>query len=119
MVPLDSLVHKHLDRLLDDNDIQQQIDRLASLNGGPLKIKFLFKYGLDGSSEGPRFKQALQDITSRDQGHCLATQMVPLQLVTVVQNKVHLIWHNWWCEYTNLSLFVCLSRTKNSSCFSR
>ena len=50
IVPMDNLLHKHLDRLLEDKDIEAQIQRLSALNGGPLKMKFLFKYGYDGSS---------------------------------------------------------------------
>ena len=49
-----SLLHKHLDRLLEDPDLKKQIERLSAINGGPLQIKFIFKYGLDGSSGQPR-----------------------------------------------------------------
>ena len=45
-----------------------------------------------------KFKQVLEDINSIVQGSCLLTMMVPLQLITVVQGKVHLVWHNWWCK---------------------
>ena len=51
---MDSLLYKHLDRLLKDPDLKKQIERLSAINGGPLQIKFIFKYGLDGSSGGPR-----------------------------------------------------------------
>ena len=95
---MDKLLYKHLDRLLEDPDIEMQIERLATINGGPLKITAIFKYGLDGSSSGPRFKQALVDIESRVQGCCFSTLMVPLQLVTAVKGVVHLIWQNCWCK---------------------
>ena len=58
----------------------------------------MFKFGLDGSSGHPQFDQLLADLQSRVQGSCLASLMVPLQLITVVQNKVHLLYHNWWCN---------------------
>ena len=163
-----------------------QIERLASLNGGPLKIKFLFKYGLGtihilrqhqtgwvGSENGnffllsvheiacllhglmgqkcpktcyiiyewpfrwqhwtsnvspfkrfvkycitiyllnhlnTRFKQKLEDITSRDQGACLASLMMPLQLVTVVKGVIHLIYHNWWCNSPKVETTLYLYR---------
>ena len=47
--PLEGLLHKTLQRLLEDPDLKAQIQRLADLNGGPLQISFLFKYGIDGS----------------------------------------------------------------------
>ena len=50
VVPLNSLVEKTLQRLLEDPDLKMQIERLFNLNDNePLKISFIFKYGLDGS----------------------------------------------------------------------
>ena len=50
--PMEGLVHKTLERLLLDPDLKVQIKRLVELNGGPLKMTFIFKYGLDGSKVG-------------------------------------------------------------------
>ena len=50
IVPLNTLVQKTLQRLLEDPDLKIQIERLFKLNDNePLKISFIFKYGLDGS----------------------------------------------------------------------
>ena len=50
IVPMEGLVHKTLERLLLDPDLKEQIRRLVELNDGqPLKMSFIFKYGLDGS----------------------------------------------------------------------
>ena len=48
-VPLDSLCKKTIGSLLEDNDIREQIRIMVDQNGGPIKINFLFKAGLDGS----------------------------------------------------------------------
>ena len=60
IVPLNDLCHKHLDRLLEDEDIMEQIRILVEKNKGPIKINFLFKAGLDGSSVNKLFLQMPQ-----------------------------------------------------------
>ena len=48
-VPMEGLLLKTLLRILEDEDVKQQIDILAELNQGPITIQFISKWGLDGS----------------------------------------------------------------------
>ena len=48
-VPLNSLCKQTIGSLLEDTDIREQIRIMVDQNGGPIKINFLFKAGLDGS----------------------------------------------------------------------
>ena len=50
VVPLQNLLHHTVSRLLDDESIQSQIERLSQLNEGhPLLLEFIYKYGFDGT----------------------------------------------------------------------
>ena len=43
-VPMKGLVHKTVDRLMEDPDLKKKIKELVELNDGrPLKIQFIFK----------------------------------------------------------------------------
>ena len=53
---------------------------------------------MDGFKNNPIFKQKLQDPKSRNQGACLASVMVPLQLVTIIKKRILLIWQNCRCN---------------------
>ena len=44
IVPMKGLVHKTVDRLMEDPDLKKKIKELVELNDGrPLKIQFIFK----------------------------------------------------------------------------
>ena len=116
IVPMKGLVQKTVDRLMEDPDIKKKIKELVELNDGrPIKIQFIFKVGMDGFKNNPCFKQKLENPKSRDQGACLASVMVPLQLVTIIKKKIHLVWQNCRCNSPYacrpvrfVCLFVCL-----------
>ena len=49
VVPLQSLLDHTVSRIFEFPDIQSQVERLSEMNEGTLDIKFIFKYGMDGS----------------------------------------------------------------------
>ena len=47
IVPMKGLVHKTVDRLMEDPDLKKKIKELVELNDGrPLKIQFIFKVNI-------------------------------------------------------------------------
>ena len=96
--PLEGLLHKTIDRLMEDQDIKKKVQELVQLNNGHLTIEFISKIGMDGFKNNPFINQRLQDPSSRDQGSCFASCMVPLQLVCEVAKKIQLLWHNTKCN---------------------
>ena len=65
---------------------------LKKISGGHLKLKLIFKHGLDGSKSHPIFKQFMDP--ERKQGALLATTFVALQLTAEVFGNSVLIYEN-------------------------
>ena len=102
VVPLQSLLDHTVSRILDDEDIQLQINRLIKLNDDqPLLLEFLYKYGSDGTGGLGKFKQKADE--SYVPGKLYATSMVPLQIVTYVGQKIFILYNN---HLVNSSLSV-------------
>ena len=96
-VPLQCLLNHTVARLLEDEDIQQQIERLSDLNDKqPLLLEFLYKYGSDGTGGMGKFKQISQN--DNKQGKLYASNLVALQLVTYVKGRIHIVYHNILCN---------------------
>ena len=96
-VSLQALLEHTVSRILDDPDVKELIQWLKEKYGlTHLDLLFIFKYGLDGSKGHPIFKQFMS--CSRDQGALLATHMVGLQIVTVINGKVHILYNNSLCN---------------------
>ena len=97
VVPLQNLLNHTVSRILEDEDIQQQIDRLSLLNDNePLLLEFLFKYGSDGTGGMGKFKQSSQN--NNKAGKLYASNLVALQLVTYVKGRIYVIYHNTLCN---------------------
>ena len=94
LVPLKNLCINTATLILDSDDgIAAEALYLKGLNGGKLRLKFLYKYGSDGITGIPIFKQ-IMDI-ERKQGHCFVSGMVPLQIVALMDNgEIVIIYHN-------------------------
>ena len=97
VVPLQNLLDHTVSRLLEDEVTQQQIERLSDLNGGnPLLLEFIWKFGFDGSGGLGKFKQLTDE--HHVPGKLFASNLVPLQIVTYVGQKIHVIYHNCLCN---------------------
>ena len=97
VVPLQSLLDHTVERLLENCDLQIQIDRLLELNDGqPLLIEFLYKWGMDGTQGLSKVKQ-LAD-SEHMPGALYATNMVALQLVSIVNGKIYILYDNCLCN---------------------
>ena len=97
VVPLQSLLDHTVERLLDNQDIQLQIDRLLAMNDDqPILLEFLYKWGMDGTSGTGKFKQ----LADREHvpGALFATNMVALQLVSIVKGKIFILYDNCLCN---------------------
>ena len=75
-----------------DDGIAAEALYLKDMNGGRLRLKFLYKYGSDGGSGHPIFKQIMD--LERKQGHCFVSGMVPLQIVALMDNGDIIIIYN-------------------------
>ena len=96
-VPLQSLLDHTVQRTLEDQDIQDQLDRLTELNDGdPLYLEMIFKYGYDGTSGLIKFKQCTD--TTVDPGKLFASNLVILQLVTFVNGRIYILYDNGLCN---------------------
>ena len=96
-VPLQCLLNHTVSRLLEDEDIQEQIERLSNLNDHePLLLEFLYKYGSDGTGGMGKFKQSSQN--DNKAGKLYASNLVALQLVTYVKGRIHIIYNNTLCN---------------------
>lgn len=78
------LVNHTVDRILLDNGIVEHISQLKQQYGA-VSLQFIYKLGLDGSSGHPVFAQRYPD--ERDDGSCLLSQLVALQLVAKIPGK--------------------------------
>lgn len=89
--PFPAVIKKTVLRILEDKDVAHAVLELCKKNGGKLKLVFYLKYGMDGSSGHPIFKQAYAD---REPGSLMASHMVALQLVTEVGNQMYIVYDN-------------------------
>ena len=95
-VPLQSLLDHTVQRLLEFQDIQEQLDRLTAMNDGdPPYLELIFKYGFDGTTVG-KFKQLSDDLV--DPGKLFASNLVILQLVTFVKGRIFILYDNGLCN---------------------
>ena len=97
VVPLQSLLDHTVQRLLENPDIQFQVDRLSKLNEDkPLLLELLYKYGMDGTSGLGKYKM----ISDPDHapGKMFASNLVALQLVSIVKGKIYIIYDNSLCN---------------------
>ena len=60
VVPLGNLLEHTISRILEFDDVQDQITRLSEINDGEkLDIFFFYKYGMDGCGGISKIKQVL------------------------------------------------------------
>lgn len=112
-VPLQEILNITVKRILQDDLVAARVRDLSEKNGGELDLKFLYKWGVDGSKGHPIWKQVCE--CCRDPGALLASHMVGLQMVAVVNGKMEVIYDNvlcnsplacrplrlWWVNETN------------------
>lgn len=95
-IPMASVLHHSVDRIMEIDGVAPQAERLAEENDGDLDVKFYFKYGVDGSKGHPTFKQTMSE--ERVQGACMASHLVPLQMVCDVEDKTNILYENTLCN---------------------
>ena len=91
-VPLQNLLENTVDMILKDGNLIDVLLDLQEKNGGKLILVFYFKFGSDGSSGHPKFKQLMDE--ERQQGHCYATGLIGMQLVAEMRNGDKIIVYN-------------------------
>lgn len=122
-VPMQKLLDHTMSRILDDPLVAEKLSELSK--SGDMKLKFLFKYGCDGSKGHPIFKQVCE--CCRNPGSLLASHLVGLQLLAYVNGSIHIVYDNalanssiacrplrlWWVSETKTHLDEELKRLKD------
>ena len=57
---------------------------LKAKNGGELILVMYYKFGSDGSSGHPKFKQLMDE--ERQQGNCYVTGLIAMQIIAEMRN---------------------------------
>ena len=70
--------------IFKDGPIIDLLLDLKEKNGGNLDLVMYYKFGSDGSSGHPKFKQLMDE--DRKQGACYVTGMIPLQIIAEMRN---------------------------------
>jgi hypothetical protein len=74
--------------LLNDPDMVNKLQDLSTQNNGELELLLYFKYGLDGCGSFNSFMQKDETGKVPDGTTILASQLVPLQVVSSVQKEI-------------------------------
>ena len=74
--------------LLNDPDIVNKLKDLSTQNNGELNLLLYFKYGLDGCGSFNSFMQKDETGKVPDGTTILASQLVPLQVVSSIQKEI-------------------------------
>ena len=70
--------------ILNNGPVIDLLLDLREKNGGSLTLVMYYKFGSDGSSDHPKFKQLMDE--ERKQGACYVTGMIPLQIIAEMRN---------------------------------
>ena len=92
-VPLQNLAEHTVKRILEDEEVAFQIQKLADENGGQLAAAFNFKIGTDGSSGFQVLVEEFEDF-QEETTSMVATNFVSLNIWTVINNKIEIVYHN-------------------------
>ena len=93
---MQSLLDHNTSRIFEDDDIVEQIERLAAENDGELEIFKNCKLGFDGTSLNDIGKSKHSTVNSeRDEGHLMTSHLVCMNMVAFDKNgQCHIIYCN-------------------------
>ena len=93
---MQSLLDHNTSRIFEDDDIVEQIERLADENGGELEIFKNCKLGFDGTSLNDIGKSKHSTVNSeRDEGQLMTSHLVCMNMVAFDKNdQCHIIYCN-------------------------
>ena len=92
-VPLQNLAEHTVKRILQDDAVAAQVNKLAEENGGPLEIGFNFKLGTDGTNGLQTLEEDFEEFHEETRA-MVATTFVALNIWTVINNKIKVVYHN-------------------------
>ena len=102
-VPLQNVLKHNTCRVLEDDDILDQVVRLSEENGGKLEILKFVKLGFDGLNIGDIGKTIHLEPESfpqseRVEGKMMNSHVICLQMVAIVNDQCHILYSNQYCN---------------------
>ena len=82
-------------RIFEDPDFLEHVKRLTEENGGELEIFHCVKIGFDGTGLGDigKTKHSMEG-SERDEGKLMTSHVVCLNMVTLVNEQLHILYSN-------------------------